>query len=41
MKELYPQDQNHIENKSKQAYFPKEIKNFPLNSLWISVASRM
>lgn len=37
MKELHPQNKNHIENKNGG----KEIKNFPANSFWISIVSRM
>ena len=42
MKELHPQDKkSHLKQKRREAYFPKEIKNFPANSFWISIVSRM
>ena len=42
MKELHPQDKkSHLKQKWRQAYFPKEIKNFLANSFWISTVSRM
>lgn len=35
------EQKSHWKQKRRQTYFPKEIKNFPANSFWISIVSRM